>query len=147
VTQAGCVTVLRATYADSTGGAGGHHGHRGDAEQRGRGASGRDHRHHRFGLVNPYGALTEAAELAKNPGDSGPALVPPGTRPAGVAASTLFRSGSPLPPSRRVHRSVITLAGSAAAIVAGLICLAAPFWLRPRRGPAAAGRLEQLAQP
>jgi predicted membrane protein len=64
-----------------------------------------------------------------------------------VAASTLFRSGSPLPAIEAVHRSVITLAGSAAAIVAGLICLAAAFWLRPRRGPAAVGRSEQLAEP
>ena len=74
-------------------------------------------------------------------------LVPPGTSPAGMAASTLFRSGSPLPAIEAVRRSVITLAGSATAIVAGLICLAAAFRLRPRRGRAAAGRSEQLAQP
>ena len=74
------------------------------------------------------------------------ALVPPGTSPAGVAASTLFRSGSPPPAVEAVHRSVITVTGSATAIVVGLICLAAAFWLRRRRDRAV-GRSEQLAQP
>ncbi len=64
-----------------------------------------------------------------------------------MAASTLFRSGSPLPAIEAVHHSVATLVGSAAAILADLICLAAAFWLSRRRGRAAAGHSEQLAQP
>jgi Subtilase family len=69
-----------------------------------------------FGLINPYGALTEAGRLAKLPG--GPADVDPAAR-----------FGAVPPPAEAVHRSAARTAAFAAALAAGVVLLLAALWL------------------
>jgi Subtilase family len=98
-----------------------------------------------FGFINPDGALQEAAKLARA------APAPTGT---GQAATATFRSGPELPPIHVVHQVPGQLAAYGAAIVVGLLCLAAALALRRRRlrawrlrsDPGPPGS-EQLAEP
>jgi subtilisin family serine protease len=98
-----------------------------------------------FGFINPDGALQEAAKLARA------APVQTGT---GQAATATFRSGPALPPIHAVHQAPAQLAAYGAAIVVGLLCLAAALVLRrrrlrarrPRSHPRPSGS-EQLAEP
>jgi len=101
-----------------------------------------------FGLVNPAGALQEAARLAR----------PTRTRTAttGHAATARFRPGAALPPINAVHHAPGKLAAYGAAIVLGVLFLLAALVLvlrrrrsRPGRdGPGPGGAAsEQLAQP
>ena len=107
-----------------------------------------------FGLVNPYGALAEAAQLAKLSGAAASPAVTADT-PSGQDAAATFRSGPPLPAIEAVHHSVVKLAGYGAAAVIGLICLVGAFLLRHSRArgatgtvrPAPGGTSEQFAEP
>lgn len=82
-----------------------------------------------FGLINPIGALREAAKLVKTP-----ATAAPGPDAVGAAG----RFGQPVPAViDAVHHSRVKLAGGGAAIVAGLILLLAAVLVgRRRRKPA-----------
>lgn len=77
-----------------------------------------------FGLVNPDGALQEAARLSR--ATHTPASV-------GQAATSRFLPGPPLPPIDAAQHSPGALAGSGAAIVAGVLGLAAALVLLLRR--------------
>jgi hypothetical protein len=86
-----------------------------------------------YGLINPLGALQEAANLVKVQ-----ATAKPG---AGVASATA-RFGTAQPATiRAVHHATAKLAGFGGAIVVGAVLLVLAFWLRARgRRRAAAGR-------
>jgi hypothetical protein len=107
-----------------------------------------------FGLVNPYGALAEATQLAKLSGSAASPAVTVGT-PSGQDAAATFRSGPPLPAIEAVHHSTAKLAGYGAAAVIGLACLIGAFLLRRSRArdatgtgrPAPGGTSEQFAEP
>lgn len=83
-----------------------------------------------FGLVNPYGALTEAAQLVKL---SGAAASPAVTAASPNGQDAVAAFGPPLPPIVTVHHSTAKLAECGAAAVIGLICLVAAFLLHRRR--------------
>ena len=86
-----------------------------------------------FGFINQYGALQEAAKLSRATHTQAS---------AGQAATAWFRSGPPLPPINAVHHSTAALAGYAAAIVAGVLCLIAArvlWWRRRSPRPAPGG--------
>jgi hypothetical protein len=94
-----------------------------------------------FGLVNPDGALQEAATLSRATHTQAA---------AGQSATATFRSGAPLPPIEAVHHAPAKLAACGAALAVGLLCLAAALvvWRRrSRAGRAAPARSEQLAEP
>jgi Subtilase family len=91
-----------------------------------------------FGLVNPYGALAEAAQMAKLSGAAASPAVTAGT-PSGQDAAATFRSGPPLPAIEAVHHSNVKLAGYGAAAVIGVICLIGAFLLRRSRARGATG--------
>jgi hypothetical protein len=107
-----------------------------------------------FGLVNPYGALAEAAQLAKLSGAAASPAVAAGA-PAGQDPATTFREGPPLPAIAAVHHSMAKLAAYGAAAVIGLICLVGAFLLRRSRArgatgtvrPAPGGTSQQFAEP
>ena len=106
------------------------------------------------GLVNPYGALTEAARLVKLSGAAASPAVAAGT-PAGQDPATAFREGPPLPAIAAVHHSTAKLAAYGATVVIGLVCLIGAFLLRRSRArgatgtvrPAPGGTSEQFAEP
>jgi hypothetical protein len=77
-----------------------------------------------YGLINPLGALHEAASLV-----SLSATAKPGT---GVVAAAARLGGTPPGVIGAVHHSVVKLAGFGAAIVVGALLLVLAFWLRAR---------------
>ncbi len=85
-----------------------------------------------FGLINPLGALHEAATLMKQRATAAPG-------PTALAAGARF-DGTPPGVIHAVHHSIVKLVGYSAAIVIGvaLLILAAVLRRRPRRslGPA-----------
>ncbi|HEY2130772.1 MAG TPA: S8 family serine peptidase [Streptosporangiaceae bacterium] len=89
-----------------------------------------------FGLLNPDGALHEAAALAKRP-----AAAPAGA--SSLAESAHFGSGSPPGVIDAVHHPTSKLAGFAGAMVAGLLLLviAAVLALRWRKHPRSGRKL------
>jgi Subtilase family len=107
-----------------------------------------------FGLINPYGALTAAAQLVKLSGAAASPAVAAGT-PGGQDPAMAFRAGPPLPAIAAVHHSMAKLAAYGAAVVIGLICLVGAFLLRRSRArattasvrPAPGGTSQQFAEP
>jgi Subtilase family len=107
-----------------------------------------------FGLIDPYQALNEAVTLNRTASTQAAAGVTGGS--LGQAAGAAFRPGPALPPIEAVHHAPGKLAGYGAAIVVGVLCLAAALVLMLRRrrthpgqagpGPGPAGS-EQLAEP
>jgi subtilisin family serine protease len=91
-----------------------------------------------FGLINPAGALQEAAQLSRAHTQAA----------AGQAATTRFRPGPPLPAIDAVHHVRGKLAAYEAVIVVGVLCLiGALVLLWRRRSRRAPGGSEQLAEP
>lgn len=90
-----------------------------------------------FGLLNPDGALHQAAALAKVP-----VAAPSG--PGSVAGSARLGSGAPPGVIDAVHHSTSKEAGFAGAMVAGLVLLviAAVLALRWRKRPGSGRKLE-----
>ena len=90
-----------------------------------------------FGLINPDGALHQAAALAKVP-----VAAPAG--PGSVAGSARLGSGPPPGVIDAVHHSTSQEAGFAGAMVAGLVLLliAAVLALRWRKRPRSGRKLE-----
>lgn len=86
-----------------------------------------------YGLINPVGALHEAASLMKLG-----ATAKPG--PGVVAAAARF-SRTPPGVIRAVHHSTAKLAGFGGAIVVGAVLLVLGFWLRARGRRARADQL------
>jgi hypothetical protein len=78
-----------------------------------------------YGLINPLGALHEAASLVKLT-----ATAKPG--PGVVAATARFGTAPPAT-IRAVKHSVVKLAGFGGGIVIGVVLLVLAFWLRARR--------------
>jgi hypothetical protein len=77
-----------------------------------------------FGIINPYGALTEAAKLARARA----------VQPAGEAGIELPARFGPAPPAiSAVHRSATRVAAFGAVTAAGVIALAAALILALRR--------------
>jgi Subtilase family len=84
-----------------------------------------------FGLINPAGALQQAAVLSK--------LTETATPGQGVASPAVRFVSGPAPGAiSAVRHSAVKVAGFGAAIVAGLICLILAMVLMLRRRPAAA---------
>ena len=77
-----------------------------------------------YGLINPLGALHEAASLVKLP-----ATAKPG--PDVLSAAARFGTAPPVT-IHAVRHSIVKLAGYGGAVVIGAVLLALAFWLRAR---------------
>ena len=83
-----------------------------------------------YGLINPLGALHEAASLMNLSAKAKPG--------SGVLSAGTWLGPTPPATIRAVQHSVVKLAGFGAAIIVGAVLLTLAFWLRARRRRAGA---------